>query len=275
MVKIKQSKMSDERYIEENKKWWDSVVSKHEKSSFYDNDTFKKGGISLMDIELPYLMNLSDRDVIHVQCHFGQDTISLARLGAKSVVGTDISPKAIEIGNGMINELGINNVSFIESNTLFLDKNIDRKFDLAFMSYGVITWLPEISELARILRSILKPGGEVVIADFHPGLYMYDFESKKVEFPYHNTGVNKDVEEGSYASEGNEERVTYFWSHSISEVIMGLIENEFEIEVFKEYLYSPYDCFPNMKKIAEKKYVWEFGKYPVPHVFLVKARLKK
>ena len=266
--------MSDERYIEENKKWWDSVVVEHEKSSFYDNQAFKNGGQSLMDIELPFLQNLKEKDVIHIQCHFGQDTISLARLGAKSVTGTDISPKAIKIGQNMVDELGIKNVSFVESNTMELKRNISQKFDLAFMSYGVITWLPSINELGDILNHLLRKNGEVIIADFHPCLYMRDFDSGKIAFPYHNTGVNTDKEEGSYAYDSGEKQVTYFWSHSISEILMGLIQNGFDIDVFNEYYYSPYNCFPNMKKMGNKKFEWQGGDYPLPHVFLVKARLK-
>jgi ubiquinone/menaquinone biosynthesis C-methylase UbiE len=266
--------MSDERYIEENKKWWDNVVVEHEKSSFYNNQTFKKEGISLMDIELPFLQNLKGKDVIHVQCHFGQDTVSLARMGAKSVTGTDISPNAIQIGQNMVNELGIKNVSFVDSNTLDLKRNISQKFDLAFMSYGVITWLPSIADLGDILNYLLRENGEVIIADFHPCLYMHDFDSGKIAFPYHNTGVNVEQEEGSYAFEGGKKQVTYFWSHSISEIIMGMIQNGFEIEVFNEYYYSPYNCFPNMKKIGDKKYEWRRGDHPLPHVFLLKSRLK-
>lgn len=264
--------MSDERYIEENKKWWDSIVESHEQSDFYDNKSFKEGGISLNQIELPYLQDLKGKDVLHIQCHFGQDTISFARLGAKSVVGTDISPKAIKIGTDMAKELGIDNVKFVESNTLHLNKILNSKFDIVFMSYGVVTWLPSISQLADIIKSKLRPGGIVLLADFHPALYMHDFDTHEIGFPYFNIGAVLDVEEGSYAGDSKAESRTYFWSHSISELLMGFIQNDFNIEVFNEYDYSPYNCFPNMVEVKSKEYVFGDVQNRLPHIYLVKAR---
>jgi hypothetical protein len=101
---------------------------------------------------------------------------------------------------------------------------------------------------------------------------MHDFDKHVIGFPYFNNGAVMDVEEGSYAGDNKAESRTYFWSHSISELLMGFIHNDFIVEVFNEYDYSPYNCFSNMEEMKANQYVYGHKEHRLPHIYLIKAR---
>ncbi len=257
-----------ENYIKENKNLWDSRVEPHMNSEFYGLKEFKEGKTSLNPIEIDALKDkVQGKKLLHLQCHFGMDTLSWARLGAE-VTGVDISGNAIEAAESLAKELNIP-ARFVQSDVLKLKENLEDKFDIIFTSYGTICWLPDLNQWASVIKHFLKPNGIFYIADFHPALYTLDFEDLSLTYNYFNHGKPyEEVVEGSYASEGTGiQKKEYFWVHGLSEIVQPLINEGLSIAEFKEFPYSPYNCFPNMKEIDEGKYVMADLKIQFPHVF--------
>jgi len=132
---------TENNYIEVNRNSWNNRTESHLKSEFYDLEGFLNGKNSLNEIELNLLGDIKGKTILHLQCHFGQDTISLSRLGAE-VTGIDLSDKAIESAK-QIAKNTTSNVKFICCDIYDLPNHLKEKFDVVFTSYGTIGWLPD------------------------------------------------------------------------------------------------------------------------------------
>lgn len=147
--------MSEINYIEINKQSWNNRVDAHLKSEFYDVTGFLNGNSSLNSIELELLGDVKGKSILHLQCHFGQDSISLARLGAK-VTSVDLSDKAIENGKTLAKQTSAD-VNFICCDVYDLPHHLTEQFDMVFTSYGTIGWLPDLDKWASLISRYLKP----------------------------------------------------------------------------------------------------------------------
>lgn len=147
-----------DNYLKINKETWNKKVEVHLKSDFYFVDEFIKGKNSLNPIELSILGNIQGKNILHLQCHFGQDSISLSRLGGK-VIGVDLSDKAIEAAWDLARKTN-NNTEFICSDIYELPEKLHQKFDIVYTSYGTIGWLPDLDRWAKVISHFLKPKGQ-------------------------------------------------------------------------------------------------------------------
>jgi 2-polyprenyl-3-methyl-5-hydroxy-6-metoxy-1,4-benzoquinol methylase len=251
--------MVSDNYLEINKDSWNKRTSYHIKSDFYQMNAFKAGKSSLMDIELGLLGNVNGKRILHLQCHFGQDTLSLARKGAK-VTGIDLSDKAIEQAKELNAELNLD-AEFLVSDVYDLPNNLKGTFDIVFTSYGTIGWLPDMNKWGNIISHYLKPEGKFVFVEFHPNVWMYNTDFSKLKYNYFNSKAIVEEEQGTYADKEASTSFKYvFWNHGLSEVISGLLSNNLILKKFKEYNYSPYDCFENTEKVGDSKYqIKSFG----------------
>ena len=154
------------KYIETNKRAWNKRTPIHIKSNFYNNKEFKKGMNSLKLIELNAVGDVKGKSLLHLQCHFGQDSISFARMGA-IVTGVDFSDVAIKEAKKIAAAINVH-VKFIENNVL--DLELHEEFDVIFSSYGVIGWLPDLDKWASTIAIHLKKGGMFLLTEFHPFL---------------------------------------------------------------------------------------------------------
>ena len=260
----------EQNYIEINRNSWNNRTDVHVKSEFYDLDGFLKGETSLNDIELPLLGNIQGKSILHLQCHFGQDTISLSRLGAK-VTGVDLSDKAIEKAEQIAKDTD-SNASFICCDIYDLPNYLDKQFDIVYTSYGTIGWLPDLNKWAKIISKFLKPNAQFVSVEFHPVVWMFDDNFEKVGYNYFNSGAITETENGTYADKTadiTQEYVT--WNHGLSEVINSLIQNGLEINSLDEFDYSPYNCFNKTVEIDQKKYRIEHLENKIPMVYSIVA----
>jgi 2-polyprenyl-3-methyl-5-hydroxy-6-metoxy-1,4-benzoquinol methylase len=259
-------------FMNVNKEMWNKKTPIHVKSKFYDNELFLSGKNSLTEIDLQYLPEVENKRLIHLQCHFGQDTLSLERMGA-SCVGIDFSEIAIDQAKEMAQGLNLKSNFYVSNVYDTLALNLG-KFDIVFTSYGVLAWLPELDSWAKIVSELLVPGGIFYIAEFHPMLYMFEFEKQELQFPYFNAGLAfKDEEHYTYTDHNQVfESVSYFWQHSLDETMMALMDNGMEIIRFKEFDYSPYDCFPHMKEIGHSRYQYGATELKIPHIFHILAK---
>jgi len=266
--------MSDKlNYLEVNKASWNKKTAVHFESDFYDNANFVKGQTSLNDIEMRLLGDLKEKTVLHLQCHFGQDTISLSRLGAQAV-GVDFSDKAIAKARELAT-ITKSDARFICCDIYDLPQHLEAQFDVVFTSYGTIGWLPDMDKWAKNVSQFLKPNGKFVFAEFHPVMWIFDEQFSKIQYNYFNTEAIVESETGTYADKNAPIKQDFImWNHPISEVLNSLIKNGLEINSLEEFDYSPYNCFNKTVKTAPKKFQIKHLKNKIPMVYSLLATKK-
>lgn len=259
-----------DNYIAINKHSWNNRTDTHLKSDFYNLAGFLKGETSLNPIELELLGDLKGKSILHLQCHFGQDSISLSRLGAE-VTGVDLSDKAIENARKIAADLQVS-AEFICCDIYDLEKHLDKQFDIVFTSYGTITWLPDLDKWGKLISKFLKPGGKFVFVEFHPVVWMFDDNFNKIGYNYFNVEPIVETESGTYADKEAEISQSYVtWNHSMSEVLTGLLNNALTLEHISEYDYSPYNCFNETEEFEPKKFRIKHLDNKIPMVYAIVA----
>jgi ubiquinone/menaquinone biosynthesis C-methylase UbiE len=240
-------------YISINKATWNDKTEVHIASDFYDMEGFLKGKSTLHDIELKLLGDVKNKKILHLQCHFGQDTMTLARMGAK-VTGVDLSDKAIAKAKEFSEQLNLD-TTFICCDIYDAPRYLNEKFDIVFTSYGTIGWFPDIDRWAAVVSRFLKPNGQFVFAEFHPVVWMFDNDFKEVYYNYFNVEPIIEDESGTYADRFSEiSTQTMTWNHPISEVLNALLKNGLELKSFDEFDYSPYNCFNETEEFEAGKF---------------------
>jgi len=265
--------MKDLNYIDINKNTWNNKTEVHINSEFYDNEKFLRGKSTLNDIELELLGAISGKKILHLQCHFGQDTMSFSRMGAHAT-GVDLSDKAIEKAREFTSKLGLD-TQFICCDLYDLPNHLNEQFDMVFTSYGTIGWLPDLDKWAKVVSQFLKPDGKFIMAEFHPVVWMFDNDFKEVYYNYFNVEPIIEEETGTYADKNAAlETKTITWNHPTSEVLNALIKNGLKIDCFNEYNYSPYNCFNETEEFEPNKFRIKHLENKIPMVFTIKATKK-
>jgi SAM-dependent methyltransferase len=269
--------MNDEKFFKTNLKRWNELVEINAKSRWYDLDGFKSGKSSLLSIESEELGNVTGKSLLHLQCHFGMDTLSWARLGA-NVTGIDFSDKAITLARDLSKELNIP-ARFLNANIYDIPDILKEKFDIIFTSYGVLCWLPDLITWGQIISDYLKPGGVFYIIENHPFALIIDEKQDafKVGWSYFNEGKAIFWDEGgSYADPTAElkNQASYEWIHTLSEIINALLNAGLELEFLHEFPFTFHNIHPDMRR-REDGY-WEFKnlEFSVPMMFSIKAHKK-
>jgi ubiquinone/menaquinone biosynthesis C-methylase UbiE len=234
-------------YFEANRNAWNQRTGVHKGSAFYDLEGFKKGNTVLNRIELEELGDVKGKSLLHLQCHFGMDTMNWERLGA-ICTGVDLSDDAIALAKATAAELGLSTI-FINCNVYDLKNYCGKKFDIVFTSYGTIGWLPDLEKWADIVSYFLKSGGVFYIADFHPALWMMDEQFEHIKYPYFNAAVIAEENSGTYTDRDAPIKTKeYSWNHPMSDILNNLISKGLEIEFLHEFGYSPYKCFNKLEQ---------------------------
>lgn len=257
-------------YFEVNRQTWNQKVKAHVKGDLYKLEAFKKGASSLMSYETNALGKVDGKSLLHLQCHFGQDTLSLSRLGAECI-GVDISDEGIKLAKQLNTELNAN-ARFICCNVLETSMHLKDTFDILFTSYGVIGWLPDLKPWGKMIAERLKKGGVFYMVEFHPLVWMFDYLSGKpiLKYGYMQEEVIYEEYEGTYANaDSNMISKEYGWNHGLSEVINALIEAGLQIEYLNEYDESPYNVLPDLIETKSGMYVTKDKLYPL--IFEIKA----
>lgn len=229
-----------------------------------------KGKSSLTQIELQELGDVRGKKILHLQCHFGMDTLSLARMGA-SVTGIDLSDKAIDTARGLNDELGLD-ARFVCCNVYDLEAHLDEQFDIVFTTYGVIGWLPDLQPWARLIARYLMPGGFFYMAEFHPVVWMLDEDFQSIKYYYHNRELIEIESQGTYTDPNADIKAKeYSWNHGISEVLNALLGQGLRLEFFNEFSYSPYPCFRNIVQGPDGNWRVNGLEDKIPMVYSLKA----
>ena len=225
-----------------NQALWDAWTAVHATGDFYDLAGFKAGGVRLRPYEIEMVGDVAGRSLLHLQCHFGIDTLSWARLGAR-VTGADLSPAAIDLARTLADELGFPEARFVRSNLYDLPDVLDGAFDVVYTSRGVLGWLPDIRGWARVVAHFLAPGGRFFITEVHPVIQALEDEDVgpgelRLRYPYweHPEPLVFEVK-GTYADRDADigEKVEHGWDHGLGEIVTALIEAGLTIETLVEH----------------------------------------
>jgi len=256
-----------QEYFDYNKKLWNAKVPIHINTELYSMEAFMAGETSLDKASLALLGDIKGKKILHLQCHFGQDSLSMARMGAE-VTGVDISDKAIKKAQELNEELGLD-AQFVQCNVYDAIECVEGKYDIVFASYGTIVWLPDLDKWAAIIAHFLKPEAKLVFLDFHPVLDMLNWDNCAFEYSYFNT-ITPYMEEtqGTYADQKADIKMKeYFWTHSLAEVIEALNRAGLQMNQMQEYDYSPYNIFGEMEERATKEFTIKKMRVAFPYMY--------
>jgi SAM-dependent methyltransferase len=265
-------------YMAANRALWDEWTAIHERSEFYDVEGWKAGRRPLGDFVVEEVGEVAGKALLHLQCHFGLDTLAWARRGAR-VTGVDFSERAITLARSLAAETGLE-ARFVRSDVLELDQVLDGDFEVVFTSFGVLWWLPDLTRWARIAARFVRPGGMLYLAEFHPFSQVMDdgdATSPTLLYPYFPSPEPLACPvEGSYADPDAkvEQPVEYGWSHSIGEIVTVLAEAGLRIEFLHEFSFTPFRAMRFLVESQDGSRTWHLpepwdGKLPL--MFSLKA----
>ena len=232
-----------------NRANWDSRVDFHEQGYGLDRFADPTHLSGVVRYDLPRLGNIAGLDVVHLQCHIGTDTLSLARLGARSVTGLDFSEPALAVAQRLAVQHGAS-IDYVLSD---VDGAVEalgaERFDLVYTGIGALCWLPDVRRWATIVAALLRPGGSLFIREGHPMLYaLSDPRPDRllvVEFPYFEVpGGTRFVESTTYVDHEGEldspEIVSF--NHGLAEIFNALWDAGFDVTLFDEHRSVPWDA---------------------------------
>ena len=239
-----------EDYLTVNRRNWDERAPAHAASPGYAVEKFFDDPTYISDVvrfDVPRLGDVRGLRGVHLQCHIGTDTVSLARLGA-TMTGVDFSPAALIEARGFAQRLGLA-VDFVESDVYsVLDVLEPASYDLVFTGVGALCWLPDVGRWAQVVAGLLRPGGRLFIREGHPVLWSLD-ETRTdgllaLEYPYFQ-GADPIVsdEEGTYVETEATfaHTVSHSWNHGIGEVVSALLEHGMRLTMLVEHDSVPWE----------------------------------
>jgi SAM-dependent methyltransferase len=271
--------MSDYQAI--NRASWDERAPAHAVSPDYDVEQFIKDPAFLSRVvrfDLPRLGDVAGLRGVHLQCHIGTDTISLARLGA-SMTGLDFSPVALDQARDLAARTGAD-AAFVAADTYDAPEVLGREaFDLVFTGIGALCWLPSVSRWAEVVADLLRPGGRLFIREGHPMLWAIDDTRKDellvVGLPYFER-EEPDVWEqgGTYVQTDAvfQHNVSYSWNHGLGEIVTALLDRGMAVTSLVEHDSVPWEALPGkMERIGGGE--WRLADRPwrLPHSYTLQA----
>lgn len=248
--------------MQQNRASWDDRATAHASSEDYAVQRFVDDPTFLSDVvrfDVPRLGSLGGLDGVHLQCHIGTDTLSLARLGAR-MTGLDFSGAAIEQARRLAEATGTD-LPFVRADVHdAVDVLGANRFDFVFTGIGALCWLPRITPWARVVAGLLRPGGRLFIREGHPMLWAVDEtqEGLVVDFPYFETDepVTSD-DPGTYVQTDAtfEHNVMHNWNHGLGELVTALLGVGFAVSALAEHDSVPWDALPGrMERLPNGEY---------------------
>jgi SAM-dependent methyltransferase len=240
-------------HVAANRALWNEWTPIHLRSEFYDVEGWKagRGRRDLRPVLVEEVGDVAGKDLLHLQCHFGLDTLSWARRGAR-VTGADFSERAVEQARLLAAETGLG-ASFVCSDVVDLPANLEGDFDIVFTSFGVLNWLPDLSRWAEVVAHFVRPGGFFYIAEAHPFAWVFDDDNAATELHlrYHYWPSPEPLvfpDTGSYADPDApvEAPFEYAWQHSMGEIVSSLAAAGLRIEYLHEFPWIVWQMFPFM-----------------------------
>jgi SAM-dependent methyltransferase len=267
-------------YFAQNRKNWDDRAAIHvrDEAGGYRVQAFLDGADNLHDIEHDEIGDVSGLRIAHLQCHFGIDTLCLARRGA-SCVGLDFSVVAIGFARDLQAKTGLD-ASFVEGNVYDARDLIDGSFDMVYVTWGAIGWLPDIARWAHVVASLLKPGGSLYLLEGHPSLMTADERSPDLRPGFDwRTPQDKPLtmsEDTTYTGDTAKiaHPMTHEWLHPLSDVVNAVIGAGLTLEALNEHEKLAWQFTPVMVPVEGRRRMWVLPEgFPrLPLAYSIRAR---
>jgi 2-polyprenyl-3-methyl-5-hydroxy-6-metoxy-1,4-benzoquinol methylase len=265
-----------EPFLQANRDRWNELAPIHARSAFYDVEAFKAGKSSLRPLELAEVGDVAGKALLHLQCHFGMDTLSWARLGAR-VTGVDFSEEAIALAQSLGRETGLS-AEFVCCDIYDSPRRIAGPFDVVFTSYGALCWLPDLRGWAATISHFLKPGGTLYVAEIHPFAMVFDDQAVtpglQVRYPYfHSPEPLRTEPVGTYADRTArvKHRACYEWAHGLGDIVSAVIGAGLRLEFLHEFPYCICGLLPGMAPGADGWWRLPEGAGEIPMLFSLRA----
>jgi len=261
-----------------NRRNWDERATIHARDTTGDYmlDRFRAGEDALHEIEAAELGDIAGKRVLHLQCHIGRDTLCLVRRGAVAT-GLDFSGAALDVARSLAAETGLK-ADFVQGTVDEAPRLTPGPFDLVFTTWGTLLWLPDMTVWARVIASVLAPGGEVYCADVHPVFLMLDEKDGRLMPTYDfRTPPERPLEfvdKTTYTGDPTvmTHQSTWQWIHPLSAVLGGLIDAGLTITMFREHEILPWRGVPSLVPASDRLWRLPDGHPRVPLSFSVRAK---
>jgi 2-polyprenyl-3-methyl-5-hydroxy-6-metoxy-1,4-benzoquinol methylase len=256
-----------------NRSWWDERVPIHVAGDFYDVEEFKRGGDRIRPFEAEEVGDVSGRSLVHLQCHFGLDTLSWARRGAR-VTGLDFSAPAVEAASSLAAELGLE-AEFVQADVHDAAEALgDRRFEIVYTGLGALNWLPDVERWAGVAASLIEPGGFLYLSEFHPVSDVFGDAELSIEHDYFQREPFEIDEPGTYGDLTAEtvQNRTIEWTHGVGDVVSAVIGAGLTLELLHEHDYTLFPRWPFLERSGFDTYRFPPGQPRIPLMYSLRAR---
>ena len=256
-----------------NRAWWDERAPIHVAGDFYDNASFKAGRDPIRPFEGEELGPVEGKSLVHLQCHFGQDTLGWARRGAR-VTGLDFSAPAVEAARTLAADTGLD-AEFVVSDVYAAAKALEhRRFDIVYTGLGALNWLPDLPRWATTVASLLEPGGVLYLLEFHPVTFGFGDDDLTLAHDYFRDPEGVTFEEaGTYAdlrAQTTHNR-TVEWQHPLGEIVTAVIGAGLRLEFLHEHDHTLFPRWPFLEADGKGAYRFPAGQPKLPLMFSLRA----
>ncbi|MEV4396264.1 class I SAM-dependent methyltransferase [Nonomuraea sp. NPDC049607] len=258
-----------------NRALWDERARVHGSTPadrFYDVDAFLAGRQTLYALERRLAGDVAGKDLLHLQCHFGMDTLSWARLGAR-VTGVDFSPVAVARARDLAAEAGLA-ATFVEADTQRLPESLAGGFDLAVATYGVLCWIGDLAAWMRGAAMALRPGGRLVLVDLHPAYQtVASLDPLVADWPYGGGQAHRETVTGTYADAGvvTEAQETVQYPYSVGEIVTAAARAGLTVAELGEHVAVELDPRGLLTEGEDGRYRLPFGDSHLPVLYSLVA----
>ena len=265
-------------FFDANRANWDERAELHstDTTGSYRISKVLAGGSSLHAIEAEEIGDIADKDVVHLQCHIGLDTLSLKHLGAKSVAGLDFSPKAIAAARDFAAKVGTE-ARFVEASIYDAPEALGETYDLAFVTWGAINWLPDIAAWAKVVAKVLRPGGRLYLLEGHPVMNQMEWEDGRFVATFDRaTPADRPLvfdQDETYTGDARRLANTrnYEWLHPVADVVSAVIAAGLRLDFLHEHDRLAWRAFPNLVEAGEDLFELPEGVVRIPLAFSLGA----
>lgn len=262
-------------YLAANRANWDDRVAIHVASSFYDVEGWLARPHGLRPREHEALGDIAGLAVVHLQCHFGLDTLALAVAGAR-VTGLDFSGAAIAQARELAGRAGLaERTRFVEADVRHAaDALAPATYDLVYVSLGALTWLPSVTEWAAQVAALLRPGGRLYLHDVHPLAWALADDDLRVEHTYFEEPEPYVDDSGVTYADGDgriAHRRSYDWNHSLGEIVTAVLDRGMQLDGLTEHDWTVYPRFPWLVNTVDDQWAVPPGRPRVPLSFTLLA----
>ena len=261
--------------LEANLKNWNDRVRVHTESRFYDVEGWLLKAPGPPSREIETLGDLEGKTLVHLQCHFGMDTLQWARAGV-AVTGVDFSPAAITEAISLAERAGLSErSSFVCSNVYDAPQALSgKRFDVVYVSLGALCWLPDVAAWGGVVADLLAPGGRLYLHDGHPFTSCFDDDGERVIYSYFEEPDDPYVSDSASTYTDGEELSairTYEWNHSIGEIVGALLGHGLVLDSLMEHDWSLFLRFPWLEASTSGLLVIPEGRPRIPLSFTILA----